>query len=137
MPLNSREQAAFDALTAEIAADDPGFDTRTSLPHGPANRAIAVAAAVGGMSTLPVAIETGVYPLGLVGFLIAVVALYRLLCPPAGVPASPGSDAVIPTVTRPAEDPGRPRTDPGMIFLRWQLVIGGVAVLFHVLGSSG
>jgi hypothetical protein len=130
------DQATFDAIATELAAEDPAFVARTARAMrtgGPVRVARTVALMVAGLVALPVAAETGIYPLGVFGFAAAVLALDQLL----GRGALP-ADATRGAWLVPRLEPRTRIADDGAIItqrafcLRWQLVVGTIAVLLLI-----
>jgi hypothetical protein len=130
------DRAAFDAIATELAAEDPAFVARTARAvrtSGPVRLVRTVALMVAGLAALPVAAETGVYPLGVLGFAAAVLALDQML----GRGARP-ADATWGAWLVPLLEP-RTRTDGDGVTIthrtfgvRWQLVVGTIAVLLLI-----
>lgn len=76
MPLNDRELAELAALEAQLVDDDPKLAARLggTRPARPSHRPALPSALgmAGSLAALPVAVETGFYPLGLAGFVASV-----------------------------------------------------------------
>jgi hypothetical protein len=129
-----RDDEVFDAITTGLRAEDPAFVARVSRMAG-AVPTVHVARTMGllvaGLLALPLAVETGFYPLGVLGFASSVVALHRLLGRGTLRAGDAGRGAwLVPRLHRSTHSgnhgvtTGRP-TLP----LRWQLVVGSIAVV--------
>ncbi len=76
MPISDRDQAIFEDLTREFGT---GHRPRWRLANGKRRTAGRLAMTVAGMAAIPAGIATNLMWVGLVGFLIAVLATARLL----------------------------------------------------------
>lgn len=83
MPLNDREEAALRALEQQMSAEDPKLAARlggrppvTAKVRRPSVRYGAGVAA--GLASMPIAADTGLYVLGVAGYVLATICVTRL-----------------------------------------------------------
>jgi hypothetical protein len=81
MPLSEREEQAFRQIASQLSTDDPDLGVRLRRLSERISGASAVFAAsamtAGGLTLLPLAAETGLYPLGLAGYGLACLGVAR------------------------------------------------------------
>jgi hypothetical protein len=108
MPLNEREEQQFRQIASRLSTDDPGLSERmdrlSERLAGAGAVTLSVLIAVGGLSLLPLAAESGIYPLGLLGYVIAAVGTVRTVRVVRQTSWLPRSVAL--AATRPGEKAG-------------------------------
>jgi hypothetical protein len=130
VPLDANEEAEFHRITAQLRAEDPALGrptrwrrARDAFGHGAALVVLAVA-----LVALPLALLSGFYPLGWVGYLAATLAAVRLA---DGYLPRRRRRPVATAETAPAA-PGRDRSR-----LIWGAVAATTAVVAVIVVSPG
>jgi hypothetical protein len=132
VPLDAHDEAQFRRITAQLLDEDPSFGQaprRWPTWEAFGHTAVLVLVLVAGLALLPVALASGLYPLGMLGYLGATLAVARLatIHPWPWSARSPRQPA---EGTRPATPIGRwPRT---------ALAAAGIAILgAAIVGNAG
>jgi hypothetical protein len=81
MPLNEREEQQFRQIASQLTTDDPGLSERmdrlSERLAGAGAVTLSVLIVVAGLALLPLAAESGIYALGLIGYVVAAIGTVR------------------------------------------------------------
>jgi hypothetical protein len=81
VPLDAHEEAQFRRITAQLLDEDPAFGRprgRYRAWEAIGRTGVPILAMAGGLALLPVSVATGLYPVGMLGYLVATLAAARL-----------------------------------------------------------
>jgi hypothetical protein len=132
VPLDAHDEAQFRRITAQLLDEDPSFGQpprRWPTWEAFGHTAVLVLMLVAGLALLPVALASGLYPLGMLGYLGATLAVARLATiHPWPWPAR--------SRRQPAE--GKPAATPIGRWPRTALAAAGIAILgAAIVGNAG